>query len=68
MWCRQGSAIPLGQVVLLLRDHLDDSVKQAALAHLANPSHDEGSSTTDGDVCLRNNDGESPRPICAAVL
>jgi hypothetical protein len=47
-----GSAIPLGQIVLLLRDHLEPGVKQAALQHLANPSHDEGSSQKNGDVCL----------------
>ena len=47
-----GSAIPLGQIVLLLRDYLEPGVKQAALQHLANPSHDEGTSHTNGDVCL----------------
>ena len=44
-----GSAIPLGQIVLLLRDHLDDSAKQAALYHLAHPSNDV---PLEGDVCL----------------
>ena len=57
--------------MLLLRDHLDDSVKQAALAHLANPSNDVGRmgpATTDGDVCLRNNDGEVFVRCCCALL
>ena len=47
-----GSAIPLGQIVLLLRDQLPPDVKRAALEHLAAPSHDEGSSHSNGDVCL----------------
>ena len=66
-WPDIGSAIPLGQAVLLLRDHLDDTVKQAALYHLAIPSHDEGGSTNNGDVCLANTDGANALWECWAA-
>eukprot|EP01050_Picozoa_sp_SAG11_P006047 SAG11_NODE_454_length_9347_cov_4.117539_5_plen_1638_part_00 len=66
-WPDIGQAIPLGQVLLLMRDHLDPALRTRALALLRHPVL-KWESSKESEICLHREDGANALWECWALV